>query len=88
MPTDECRCPDPVGCCERQLSYEQSGDPACIYCPVASWITAMLLSDRSMGHSSGAEEPVAAQWFDDSLERIGNTFRSTEYAELELLQAA
>jgi hypothetical protein len=60
-----CRRPDPVECSERQTSYAQSGDEICLRCPVASWVTAMVVS--------GAGTNAEADWSDaDWLEREDN----------------
>lgn len=88
MPKDECRCPDPVACYERQSSYEESGAESCVYCPVASWITCMVVSDRSMREIAGAELAVSAQWLEaHPLEQILEAVPSSYEAEFEL-QAA
>jgi hypothetical protein len=44
--TSQCRQPEPLACYERQNSQAQSEDDACLCCPVASWIAAMVLSDN------------------------------------------
>ena len=88
MPRNECRCPDPVACYEKQTSYDESGVESCLNCPVASWITAMVLRERSMNASAGEEVPVSDQWFEaNPLERIGEVFPSSQEVEFEL-QAA
>jgi hypothetical protein len=59
-----------------------------MYCPVASWITAMVLSDRWMSESVDEEVPISAQWFEpNTVERIGEAFASAREVEFEL-QAA
>jgi len=59
--TAHCRQPDLVDCSERQTSYGQSGDEICLRCPVASWVTVMVVS--------GAGTNAEADWFEpDSLE--------------------
>ena len=52
----DCQRPDPPECSERQNSYAQSGDEICLRCPVASWVTAMVVS--------GAETNAEADWFE------------------------
>jgi hypothetical protein len=59
--TAQCREPEPLACYERQHSYEQSGDGACLCCPVASWIAAMVLSDNES--LAVGELPILGQWF-------------------------
>ena len=40
----DCQQPEPVECSGRQIQYAQSGDEICERCPVASLITAMVVS--------------------------------------------
>jgi hypothetical protein len=72
--TAQCRKPEPVACYERQNSHEQSHDDACPCCPVASWITAMVLSDSAV-----EELPISGQWLESSApERIGEGIASVQ----------
>ena len=84
----QCQRPDPVACVERRSSSEQPEAEVCVYCPVASWLAAMVVSDPLMSESLNAESPISAQWFEPNvLERIGEGLASSEKPAVELLAA-
>jgi hypothetical protein len=59
----QCRQPDPLECYERQASYEQSETGLCRRCPIASWVTTMMISgawtSASVGFDGPGQEVVA-----------------------------
>ena len=80
----QCRQPDPLACYERQASCEPSDAQPCLYCPVASWITAMVVSDSWMSDSSGLEQQaISAQSFEpNTLKATGEDLVFFDEAEL------
>ena len=83
--TSHCREPEPLACYERQNSHEQAEDDACLCCPVASWITAMVLSDNE-GLALG-DLPIA-EWLEpNAMGRVGEGITSIQGATLGLKAA-
>jgi len=84
--TAQCRELEPLACYERQNSHEQSEDDGCLCCPVASWITAMVLSDSeslALGNL-----PILDQWLEpNAMGRIGEGIASIQEATLGLKAA-
>lgn len=82
----QCREPEPLACYERQNLREQSEGDGCLCCPVASWITAMVLSDKeslALGNL-----PISDQCLEpNAMGRIGEGIASIQGATLGLKAA-